>query len=613
MANETEQLSFEFEPRKTIKGYPELHWTGKRPFISTVYYPAQLKESYGEGKPYTDRHGKTSSWFNKIFWGDNLQVMSHLLKEFRSQIDLIYIDPPFDSAADYSKKIKLRGKVVKTDNSIFEEKQYGDIWTNDEYLQFMYERLILIKELLSKNGVLFLHCDYRKSHHLRSLIDEIFGVNNLQNEVIWCYRGMAVSTNHFVRRHDNILFASKTQEYTFNWELIAEPLEESTIKKYRYIDKDGRKFRLHGRNITGSPIQNNTDIDISWLEKEPNLCRIDYLDDKAGSKPRDWFIMDYINVMSNERENYPTQKPEVLLERLIKVATNSGDLVFDCFMGSGTTQAVAMKLGRRFIGADINLGAIQTTTKRLINIAKDTKLGDERYTSFEVYNVNNYEIFRNPLEARNILLQALEVEPFESTSVYDGEKDGRMIKIMPDDVNRIATKADIKGFIANLPYKVFERKREENPNELVLKLTVICMGHEPDLKAAIEQALHKYKVDIEVVDILTDRKDLQFKRDAQGEIAIENSKLVIKSFYPLNLMQKLSMQRENVEEWRQLVESIMIDFNYDGAILSPTVIDTPNKNEFVQGIYDIPKNSGKIKVKIIDLLSESLELETEVK
>jgi hypothetical protein len=286
-------------------------------------------------------------------------------------------------------------------------------------------------------------------------------------------------------------------------------------------------------------------------------------------------------------------------------------------MGSGTTQAVALKLGRRFLGADINLGAIETTTKRLLKIAeenKNTLLNDkELYTSFEVYNVNNYDIFRNPLEARKILLETLEVEPFESSNVYDGEKDGRMIKIMPDNINRIAAKADIDGFISNLPYKTFERKKEENPTEPVLKLTVVCMGHEADLAAAIKQALHKYKVDIEVADILTDRKDLQFKRSAEGEIAIENNKLVIKNFYPLNLMQKLSMQKENVENWRQLVESIKVDFNYDGAVLSPTEIDTPEKNELVKGIYSIPKNAGKIKVKITDLLSESLELETEVK
>jgi hypothetical protein len=139
------------------------------------------------------------------------------------------------------------------------------------------------------------------------------------------------------------------------------------------------------------------------------------------------------------------------------------------------------------------------------------------------------------------------------------------------------------------------------------------MGHDPDLAAAIVQSLSNYKVDIEVQDVLADRKDLTFKRTAEGTIAIEDNKLIIKSFYPLNLMQKLSMQRENVEDWRQLVDSIMIDFNYDGAVLTEPLVDLPGKNELVKGSYPIPKNAGKIKVKITDLLSESLELETEVK
>lgn len=591
---QTEDIKF----NSTIKGYPELHWTGKRPFKSTQYFPAQLKESYGEAK---------DSWMNKIFWGDNIQVMSHMLKEYRGKIDLIYIDPPFDSKADYKKKIKLKGKEYKNDINGFEEKQYTDIWTNDEYLQFMYERLILIRELLSDKGTLYLHCDYRKSHQLRIIAEEIFGVDNVQNELVWCYRGMAVSSSHYVRRHDTILFISKTQKYTFNWENIAEPLEESTIKKYRNTDSNGRKFRLHGRNINGSPIQNNTDIDISWLEKAPELCRIDYLDEKLGTKPKDWFIMDYINVMSSERENYPTQKPEELLKKFILASSNPGDIVFDCFMGSGTTQAVAMKLGRRFIGADINLGAIQTTTKRLLNIAENKKDDDNNYYGFEVYNVNNYDFFRNEVEAKELLLDALEVQKIDSTHVYDGEKDGRMVKILP--VNRIATKADLEGLKSNLPYKTFEKRKAEHPNEPVERITLVCMGHEPDLKTSLEQELSNYKIDIEIVDILRDKSNLELKRDSEAEIVKENNQLVIKNFYPMNLMQKMSIMKENVEDWRELVESIMIDWNFDGVVMQPSVIDIPGKSDLVVGKYAIPEDAGTIKVKITDVLSESLEME----
>lgn len=597
-----EQLTIEFEPRPTIKGFPELRWRGKRPYKATQYYPAQLKETYGESK---------DGWMNKIFWGDNLQVMSHMLKDYRGKIDLIYIDPPFDSKADYKKKVDIKGVgKAKSDSSSFEEKQYGDIWTNDEYLQFMYERLIIMRELLSDTGSIYIHCDYRKAHHLRSIVEEIFGTQNFQNEIIWCYRGMAVSTNHYVRRHDSILFATKTGNYPFNWEQIAEPLEESTIKKYKHIDKDGRRFRLHGRNITGSPIQNSTDCDISWLEKAPELCRIDYLDEKVGSKPRDWVIMDYLNVMSDEKLNYPTQKPEQLLERIIKASSNPGDIVFDCFMGSGTTQAVAMKLGRSFIGADINLGAIQTTTKRLLSVAKelnDSGNADDKYIGFEVYNVNNYDFFRNPVEARDLLIQALEIQPFPQSQVWDGELDGRMVKIMP--INRIATKADLKELLANLPYSTYEKRKEENPNQPVERMTIVCMGHEPDLKGALEQELADYKVDVEILDVLRDKADLQLKREAEAEVVHEGNKLVIRAFYPMNLMQKLSLQKEYVEDWRQLVDSIMVDWNYDGVVMQPTIIDIPGKNEMVKGIYDIPEDAGTIKVKITDLLSESLEVE----
>lgn len=252
------------------------------------------------------------------------------------------------------------------------------------------------------------------------------------------------------------------------------------------------------------------------------------------------------------------------------------------------------------------------TTKRLINVAKelDSQLQEnQKYTGFEVYNVNNYDFFRNPLEARDLIIQALEIQPFPQSDVWDGELDGRMVKIMP--VNRIATKADLEELKANLPYKTYEKRKADNPTQPVERITIVCMGHEPDLKASLEQGLSEYKLDIEIVDILRDKKDLQLKREAEAEIVKEGSKLVIRSFYPMNLMQKLSLQKEYVEDWRQLVESIMIDWNYDGVVMQPTITDVPDKKEIVSGIYDIPEDAGTIRVKITDLLSESLEMEVE--
>ena len=585
-------MMFEFAQRPTIKGFPELRWTGKRPYRSTQYYPAQLRESYGE---------EQNGWINKIFWGDNLQVMSHLLKEYRGKIDLIYIDPPFDSKADYKRKIEVKniGKTT-SDSSSFEEKQYGDIWTNDEYLQFMYERLILMRELLSEKGCIYVHCDWHKVHHLRCLLDEVFGSNNFVNEIVWHYADymQGNATTSLPRKHDTILFYSKTPKYYY--ERVKVPLDKP-VKRNRVIWNGKTKSLEVARDEQGKIIYDEfTDrfLDSVWEEDVLNIGQTSVT-----------------RKTSSENLNYPTQKPKKILELIIEASSQPGDIVFDCFMGSGTTQAVAMKLGRRFIGADINLGAIQTTTKRLLSVAKElencqTSMGsadDTKYTGFEVYNVNNYDFFRNPVEARDLLIAALEIQPFPQSDVWDGELDGRMVKIMP--VNRIATKADLKELLANLPYKTYEKRKDENPNQPVERITIVCMGHEADLKGALEQELIDYKFDIQIVDILRDKKDLQLKRDSEAEIVREGGKLVIRAFYPMNLMQKLSLQKEYVEDWRQLVDSVMIDWNYDGVVMQPAVTDVPGKNEMVKGIYDIPEGSGTIKVKITDLLSESLELE----
>lgn len=309
-----EQLTFEFEQRPTIKGFPELRWTGKRPYRSTQYYPAQLRETYGQ---------EQNGWINKIFWGDNLQVMSHMLKDYRGKIDLIYIDPPFDSKADYKKKIDLKGIGKATsDSSSFEEKQYGDIWTNDEYLQFMYERFILLRELLSENGTIIVHLDYHKCHHIRLVMDEVFGADNFRNEMIWTYNGGATPPKDYPRKHDNLLRYVKDSKKTWTFNIEYRPYNEQTAERMKHIHKGVMVDLDRGTPMT------------DW-----------WTDIKVPTGP-----------MNQEKNGYPTQKPEKLLERVIKACSNPGDLVFDCFMGSGTTQAVAMKLGRRFIGADINLG-----------------------------------------------------------------------------------------------------------------------------------------------------------------------------------------------------------------------------------------------------------------
>lgn len=470
----------------------------------------------------------------------------------------------------------------------------------------MYERLILMKELLSDKGTIYLHCDWHKSHHLRMILDEVFGANNFLNEIVWNYGTYIGQTKrNFPRKHDSIFIYTKTDSYTFNMQRDNDIESDANYKRWKkYFNRDNQ---ICGDNYPVDDSKFNGYV--KRFKKEygrmPESAD-DIILEISGKVIDDVWYIQSVNPFATERVGYPTQKPEELLERIIKASTNEGDLVFDCFMGSGTTQAVALKLGRRFIGADINLGSIQTTTKRLLGIINDNNLLNE-FSGFEIYNVNNYDFFRNPIEAKNLIIEALEIQPFLQSSVWDGELDGRMVKIMP--VNRIATKADLEELKANLPYKTYEKRKEENPRQPVENITIVCMGHEPDLKATLEQSLSDYKVDVQIVDILRDKSDLQLKREAEAEIVREGNQLVIRSFYPMNLMQKLSLQKEYVEDWKQLVESIMIDWNYDGVVMQPAVTDVPDKKSFVSGVYEIPEDAGTIKVKITDLLSESLEVE----
>ncbi|MYC77464.1 site-specific DNA-methyltransferase [Candidatus Poribacteria bacterium] len=370
-----------------------LNWKGKRPFESTQYYPAQLKETYGE---------EVDDWRNKIYWGDNLQVMSHLLKTYRGKINLIYIDPPFDSKADYKKKIELKGKKVENDRTAFEEKQYTDIWTNDEYIQFMYERLILMKELLADNGSIYVHCDWRMNSYLQLVLDEVFGKSNFLNLVTWrrqIVRGMKTHAQFMPFSSDYIYLYTKNKDNAI-WNKIekinAISLEEAE-RKYKKDDKDFFATSDPGTYSDESIIKLYEEGRIyvtrggKLLIKDGKVSvtvgkiRIKYHRETVGDKVLEKTVVDNIwddipglGVNPNEYLDYPTQKPEALLERIIKASSNPGALVFDCFMGSGTTQAVAMKLGRRFIGADINLGAMEITSKRLKHLSTEI-LEDNTY------------------------------------------------------------------------------------------------------------------------------------------------------------------------------------------------------------------------------------------
>jgi DNA modification methylase len=290
--------------------------------------------------PLPSRGGLTAP--DELYRGDNLEALGHLLGRFRGSVDLIYLDPPFCSQADYKRTIRLRSGDGRQPS--FEHVQYTDTWADADYLQYMYERLALCHELLDERGALFLHCDWHQSHRLRCVLDELFGPENFQNEIVWhYYNKLQGNVGRFAANHDSILFYSKSPSFTFNRirERRAEPVRQ--IK--RVWSKDKRAI-VNARDQDGKiayVTATHKTIDDVW--------RVSML------QPAD----------RREAVGYPTQKPEALLERIIAAASEPGALILDPFMGSGTTAAVAVKLGRRFIGVDRHDFAVYTTARRLLH------------------------------------------------------------------------------------------------------------------------------------------------------------------------------------------------------------------------------------------------------
>jgi adenine specific DNA methylase Mod len=335
---------------------------------------------------------------NKLYFGDNLEIMKELLKQYPNGfIDLIYIDPPFNSKRNYN----VLYESIDMEDTKAQKQAFADTWSNVSYLDTIEEikdidmnlsnflealdkiniskgaisylatmgiRIWYMQKLMKDTGSFYLHCDPTMSHYLKIVCDLIFNEKNFKNEIVWCKNTtMYQSKTRFVPQHDIIFFYTKNENYYYNWEVVAEPFSEVTIKKYKYSDSKGRKFRLHGRNIKGSPIKNKTDINIKWLEKEPDLVRVDYLDKKIGIKPKDFWNLDILNQASHERLGYPTQKPEALLKKIIEASSNKGDVVADFFCGCGTAISVAQKLKRKWVGVDISHLAVKLITKRLMD------------------------------------------------------------------------------------------------------------------------------------------------------------------------------------------------------------------------------------------------------
>ena len=599
----------EYQKVSQSKGRPLLQWVGKKPLEGVEYYPAQEKEVYGD---------KDAKDFNKLFWGDNLQVLSHLLKEYRGKVDLIYIDPPFDSKADYVKKVKVKGEQIEGEaQSVIEEAQYTDIWEKDEYLQFMYERLLIMKELLSDGGSIYLHCDWHKSGYLRLIMDEVFGADNFVNEIIWKYTGGTDKAEAFLKKHDNIYFYKKNEGIRFNVQF--EDFSEGTIRRFNKTDENGRKYK-ENRLSDGRVYR-------TYMKEEGKVMS-DVWEDEI--------IEQNIVVSShNESVEYPTQKPEVLIEKIIKASSKEGDIVADFFLGSGTTCAVAQRLGRKWLGCDINLGAIQTTTKRLNQVVAEQQKENPKdfkgSLGFKVLNVNNYDVFKNELEAKEIVMEMYGVEPLKRT-YFDGFLDNHFVKVLP--LNRVLNKMDVRSLLKNIAEKVgdFTVKKTSSSSEAVYEqgVLVICSGMELDVLDFLKKE-NRTGVKIDIRDIQTDKKGLIFKQKPEAKVAVKvnGKKLLaaIQEFHSPILMRKLQLENEKmlkadekakVEDFRQVIDSVAIDTDYDGKLFNAEVMDFPTKKEVIKAEYEWEYEKGgknTVAVKIVDVLGEEYfeTFEVEVK
>ena len=561
-----------------------LQWVGKRPLDAVQYFPTQVLETVGVSNPPTDPTYRDfrKSDYNLLFHGDNKEILSTLLTNgFRGKIDLIYIDPPFDSGADYVRKVSLRGqntKVSAEGYSIVEQIQYVDIWANDNYLQFMYERLILLRELLSEVGSIYLHCDWRKSHQLRILLDEIFGSESFKNEIIWFYPRGGDSRQQFNRKHDSIFFYTKSNNWIFNYESVVIPYTKEQLSRFKHKDERGRFYwNVNPRGETVKTYQSG------------GIGEYDV-----------WNIG--INATQIKNIGFPTTKPEPLLERIIKASSNEDSIVLDCFGGSGTTAVVAEKLRRRWIIADINKGAIQTTIKRLQGIVKtkDGSQHDQNQSGFIHYKVNNYEITKQH-ELKKFIVAKYGIRTEHQDMFFDGLVGGQLAKII--DLNRPLNKLDLQ--------LIRDEIQNNRPDE-TRNIHVFCNGSEIGLIAELEQdkmPINKFVIqDVQQDGLITNQPV-----EAEIEFAKAGHEVIVKivNFIDPTILARLDVDRtlfdEQIDDFRAQIDYVLIDTDYTNSLFESVHCDIPGKkSDYVDAEYklNIPRADSKVALKIVSMLGE---------
>ena len=570
------------------KKFVELIWQGKykefelkdKISIERPNLPFQVIETVNEPrvKENEERLFKTKqvfpknypkNWKNILIWGDNKLVMSSLLKQgWAGKINLIYIDPPFFTGADFTIRTKIGNEQIEKEPSIIEERAYKDTWSGGvaSYLQYMYERLVLMRELLAENGSIYVHLDWHVGHYVKVLMDEIFGYENFVNEIIWTYTGGTDRRKGFQRKHDIILFSSKTQNFAFN--PIYEPFSEATLKRFNKIDEFGRRYK-ENKLADGR-------ITRTYMKEE-------------GKIAPDYWHFNIIVKSHDEHLSFDTQKPEALLKRIILASSNPGDIVADFFCGSGTTLAVAEKLGRRWIGCDLSKFAIQVTRKRLLDIHNSKDLLDEKKKKygyparpFEIWNIGNYEtIYWKDKEEDylNFMLKLYQAEKLTGFRYLHGRKQDRIVHIGPlnapvtmEEVEKVVLECKANGFNkcdilgwdwgygVNELGKVFAKK-----NGVDLKLIQIPSVNE--LKSALVGFdLKLLQIPDEVVEkeLL---KHIKFAEVAYLEIEtkVKDKEVILKiTDFQLPPTAELLEIAEKVKHFSELIDYWAIDWDYKG-------------------------------------------------
>lgn len=520
----------------------ELIWNGKSNEVTNIVLPFQVIEQVDEPRAekladtsmqldlFDTRGRQQAGWTNKLIWGDNKLILSSLKNgpmreeiEKNGGIKLIYIDPPFDVGADFSMDIEIGDDTFTKRPNVLEELAYRDTWGKgtDSFAAMIYERLILMRDLLADDGSIYVHCDYRVSPLIRLVLNEIFGEGNFQSEIIWQQtRAKSTGFNNYGLEHNNIYYFKKTEKGI--WNIAYKDYDEDKFDRYycyfeqkdgtfiKYAKSEMQDFRRKNKYPTGRqfaliPLQRSMEGERpnltyeykgfleTWSTSKDKMLELDkagmivqtsptaipqkkqYLDEMQGVKVGTiWDDIYPVNSQAKEKVDYPTQKPEGLLDRIIRASSNDNDIVADFFCGSGTTLAVAEKLNRKWIGSDLGKFSIHTTRKRLIGVQRELKSAGKDFRAFEILNLGKYERAhyigvnlnlreeeqKKQLEERErnfigLILRAYKAEIADTFRSFHGKKAGRMVAVGP--VNLPVTRLFIEEIILECREKHISR------------------------------------------------------------------------------------------------------------------------------------------------------------